>query len=203
MAIDDEHLSAESLCEQPQDIVSQNLFMVENLKLAKVLSMILGYIYGADLRTAPGQLSRSTDSLDDNMSALLRLDGVLEDFEASLPEALSWRSNSNVGSSPISTILQRQKNVLRARFLHLRILLYRPSFSLHCSSLRPAEKGNDSRRASADYDTTARDGKTLRSSIRMRCAMSCVQAACELSKSIELATTNNLTGAWWFGLFCK
>ncbi|KAH7336658.1 fungal-specific transcription factor domain-containing protein [Rhexocercosporidium sp. MPI-PUGE-AT-0058] len=202
MAIDDGYLNlGESVCEQPQGVISQNLFMVENLKLAKVLAMILGYIYGANLRGSLGQRSRSIESLEDGMSALLRLDGILEQFEATLPEALNWKSNLNWAPSPLTTILQRQKNVLRARFLHLRILLYRPSFSLYCSSLRPVQHRSDLRTVPADENTTARGDGTLTSSIRKRCATSCVQAACELTRAIELATMNDMTGAWWFGLF--
>lgn len=203
MAIDDEQLNfCTSGCEQPQGVISQNFFMVENLKLAKVLATILSYIYGAGFRKPPGQQLRSTESLDDGISALLRLDGTLEQFEASLPETLDWKVNLNLEPSPVTTIFQRQRNVLRARFLHLRILLYRPSFSLYCSALRGVQHRNDPT-VSADDFSAAREDETLTSSIRRRCATSCVQAASELAKAIELATMKDVTGAWWFGLFCE
>lgn len=203
VAIDDEHLTMSVLCEQPQDILSQNLFMVENLKLVKVLAMILGYIYGADLRGPLGPQPRPAEPFDGGMSALLRLDDSLDRCEASLPDHLNWKCALNQGPPLITAILQRQRNVLRARFLHLRILLYRPSFSLYCSSLRQLQLRKDN---AAETTTTRGDetgGGILTASIRKRCAMSCVQAACELAKAIELATMTDVTGAWWFGLFCK
>jgi hypothetical protein len=204
MAIDDEHLnSSQSVCEQPQGALSQNMFMVENLKLAKVLANILGYIYGADIRGPLGQQPQPMESPDLSMSALLRLDGSLEQFEASLPEALSWKSDLRLAPSPVKTILNRQKNVLHARWLHLRILLYRPSFSLYCSSLRRIQHRSDRNRNSTQEEPPLQQGGSLTLSVRQRCATSCVQAACQLAKAIELATFSDTTGAWWFALFCR
>ena len=137
------------------------------------------------------------------MSALLGLDEAVEKLESSLPDALNWSSETPAGPPAILNILRRQRNVLRARRLHLRVLLYRPSFSLHCSSLRRMHTRSDPSALSGEENTSAWENRTLTSSIRKRCATFCVKVTCELAKAIELGTMEDATGAWWFGMFCK
>ncbi|RGP67583.1 transcription activator acu-15 [Fusarium sporotrichioides] len=86
-AVDDDFITGEaSSCRQPEGIISQNLFMVENIRLAKVLGKILSSVYW--------QGSPS------DFSTLVRLEGVLEDFSTSLVDALRWwnRRDTEAGS---------------------------------------------------------------------------------------------------------
>jgi hypothetical protein len=34
-------------------------------------------------------------------------------------------------------------------------------------------------------------------------ALKCVRAACDLIHSLSEATTEDATGAWWYGVFCE
>jgi hypothetical protein len=39
-------------------------------------------------------------------------------------------------------------------------------------------------------------------SLYTTCAVSCVRTACVLIESIQRATTEDATGAWWYSMFC-
>ncbi|PVI02836.1 hypothetical protein DM02DRAFT_640994 [Periconia macrospinosa] len=190
-AVDDEHMDlASNVCEQPPGKISRNLFMVENIKLAKILGQILNGIYCSDPRlpTSPP-----------DFGVVVRLDSLLDDFKASLPEHLDWDRNHNTEmQEQMDLIFRRQTNVLHARFLHLRILIYRPSFSSFFASTR------SSRHAGGELPSnvpSSKSGHPLSTAIRDQCAKSCVQASCALANSIEQAITSGATGAWWFSLF--
>jgi hypothetical protein len=98
-------------------------------------------------------------------------------------------------------VLRRQSSVLQTRFLHLRILLYRPSFSAFCAAARRSrqQRGPLYR---PDSDLSDLESNTLQAAFQAQCATKCVQAAYELSASLLAATQNSSTGAWWFRLFC-
>lgn len=75
--IDDEFIGVHpGQYNQPPGVLSQNLFVVENIRLTKILGRILASIYWP---------SSSAD-----FSALVRLDSVLEDFKASLADSFRW-----------------------------------------------------------------------------------------------------------------
>lgn len=199
-AVDDEFIRlGEATCTQPPHIVSQNLFVVENIRLAKILGKILASIYGP--------------SLSSNFSALVRLDSLLEDFRTSLVDILRWwgrdkeREQQQGALTPREFALQRQRNVLHARFLHLRILLYRPSFSAFCASARRSlqRRGPRETRSGSGSDSGDSGGfqsNTLQAAFQAQCATTCVQAAYELTASLLTAREDNAGGAWWFALFC-
>ncbi|KAF5002531.1 hypothetical protein FGRMN_296 [Fusarium graminum] len=189
-AIDDEFITNDSSpnsYRQPDKIISQNLFVVENIRLAKILGKILASVYWP---------SSSSD-----FSALVRLDSLLEDFRTSLIDVLQWWGPQSTphGDSEATTqryhILQRQRNVLQARYLHLRILLYRPSFSAFCASARRSRATGTG--ASCDLGETS----TLQAVFHAQCATTCAQVAYELSTSLLAARQDAATGAWWFSLF--
>ncbi|KDN63539.1 hypothetical protein CSUB01_11996 [Colletotrichum sublineola] len=194
-AVDDEFIRTDQEGgDQPEGILSYNHFTVENIRLAKILGKILASIYGQS-------------SLSD-FSSLLRLDGALQDFKTSLVEPLRWWRwglERDIGAvTGRDLVLRRQSNVLHARFLHLRILLYRPMFSAFCAAARPPRL----RRAnmpqgsgSSDAAEAGSEDNTLRATFLTHCATTCVQAAYELSTSLMAARENNATGAWWFSLF--
>ncbi|KAM0277682.1 hypothetical protein ACHAQH_005625 [Verticillium albo-atrum] len=196
-AVDDEFIisgSNDETCRQPEGIVSSNLFMVENIRLARILGNILASIYG------PSSCS--------DFSALVRLDGLLEDFRASLVDALRWwaRDPDLRAVTSRDFVLRRQSNVLHARFLHLRILLYRPSFSSFCAAATlPRQRCRTPQASGCESDPAPGEAgfeaNNLRGVIRAQCATKCVQAAHELATSLLAARQSDATGAWWFSLF--
>ncbi|KAH7472036.1 hypothetical protein FOMA001_g13485 [Fusarium oxysporum f. sp. matthiolae] len=188
-AVDDDFINPNNAsCTQPEGIVSQNLFVVENIRLAKILGKILSSIYWP---------SPSSD-----FSALVRLDGLLEDFKNSLVDPLKWwngEATREPGDMPSRDhLLRRQRNVLHARFLHLRILLYRPSFSAFCAAAR---RSRQRRGTASGSDEATLEANTLQGAFQAQCATTCVQVAFELSASLLAAREGEATGAWWFSLF--
>lgn len=191
LPIDDEFIGADAgPTVQPPGVLSQNLFVVENIRLAKILGKILSSIYWP---------SSSAD-----FSALVRLDSVLEDFKASLIDAFRWWEHGTERElealSHRGHVLKRQRNVLHARFLHLKILLYRPNFSAFCAAARPLRqrRGTD-----LGLHEPERDDKTLQAAFSAHCATTCVAVAHQLSEALLLAIQEEATGAWWFALFCR
>ncbi|KAM0500843.1 hypothetical protein ACHAP8_004560 [Fusarium lateritium] len=189
-AVDDDFITGETACcRQPEGTISQNLFMVENIRLAKVLGKILSSVYW--------------QSSPSDFSTLVRLEGVLEEFSTSLVDALRWWDRGSESQGALTHrdhVLRRQRNVLHARFLHLKILLYRPSFSSYCSSVRRAFQGQDTETGSGLGD----DGpevNTLQAAFQSQCATTCVKTAYDLSVSLLSARQDDATGAWWFSLF--
>ncbi|KAM0230354.1 hypothetical protein ACHAPO_009349 [Fusarium lateritium] len=189
-AVDDDFITGETACcRQPEGTISQNLFMVENIRLAKVLGKILSSVYW--------------QSSPSDFSTLVRLEGVLEEFSTSLVDALRWWDRGSESQGALTHrdhVLRRQRNVLHARFLHLKILLYRPSFSSYCSSVRRAFQGQDTETGSGLGD----DGpevNTLQAALQSQCATTCVKTAYDLSVSLLSARQDDATGAWWFSLF--
>ncbi|QGI70418.1 hypothetical protein CEK27_002747 [Fusarium fujikuroi] len=185
-AVDDEFICPDNTsCVQPEGKVSQNLFVVENIRLAKILGKILSSIYWP---------SPSSD-----FSALVRLDGLLEDFKTSLVNDLRWWDvDAARQQGARGHILKRQTNVLHARFLHLRILLYRPSFSSFCAAAR---RPRQRRGAGSGLDEAGIEANTLQGAFQAQCATTCVQVAYELSASLRAAWEVEATGAWWFRFF--
>ncbi|GKU22564.1 unnamed protein product [Fusarium langsethiae] len=189
-AVDDDFITGEaSSCSQPEGIISQNLFMVENIRLAKVLGKILSSVYW--------------QSSPSDFSTLVRLEGVLEDFSTSLVDAMRWWDRDSESQGALTHrdhILRRQRNVLHARFLHLKILLYRPSFSSYCSTVRCVFQGRDTEVRSGTGED-APEANTLQAAFQSQCATTCAKAAYDLSVSLLSARQDDATGAWWFSLF--
>ncbi|CAG1967510.1 unnamed protein product [Fusarium graminearum] len=189
-AVDDDFITGEaSSCSQPDGTISQNLFMVENIRLAKVLGKILSSIYW--------------QSSPSDFSTLVRLEGVLEDFRTSLVDTLRWwdrESESQGALTQRDHVLRRQRNVLHARFLHLKILLYRPSFSSYCSTVRRAFQGRGTETGPVSGEDRP-EVNTLQAAFQSQCATTCAKAAYDLSVSLLSARQDDATGAWWFSLF--
>ncbi|KAL4874928.1 fungal-specific transcription factor domain-containing protein [Aspergillus karnatakaensis] len=171
---------AEDEAVPPPGEVSRNQYLYENMRLIEILSNILSRIYHCAESQESSESSRKPEV---DLQAMVDLDRAFDDFEASLDPALRWNTaDSRAGSMPRE--FKRQSNVLHARFLHLRLLLYRPAFTEYCSS--------------AASNST---GDRWSGLCRANCASGCVQAACALVHSLSRATTEDATGAWWYGVF--
>ncbi|RDW83542.1 uncharacterized protein DSM5745_03868 [Aspergillus mulundensis] len=184
--IDDKYLAMEGTVEQPPGEVSGNLFLYENTRLTGILGKILSTIYhSAEPTSEPNTPQKAAL----NLQAVLDIDCALVEYEQSLNPALQWDPGAQ---SPLSAVplCRRLSNVLHARFLHLRLLLYRTAFSQYCSSLTNQGEVN------------SKPG-TRRWSVlcRSNCAAGCVQAACDLIESLSRATMQDASGAWWYGIF--
>lgn len=87
------------------------------------------------------------------------------------------------------------------RFIHLRLLLFRPMFTQLCSEERlgtSRQFGHD-----ADKGTSRPDKNIIYSSMSVNCAAACVTAAVELVSHVYETYRTSLTDAWWYNGFCK
>ncbi|KAL4864279.1 fungal-specific transcription factor domain-containing protein [Aspergillus spectabilis] len=180
---DDRYL-AEADAVPPPGEISRNQYLYENMRLIKILSNILSRIYHSAALVEADTPRR----LDVDLQAVVEIDRAFDDFEASLDPALQWTSKQGSNGSA-DLVFKRQSNVLHARFLHLRLLLYRPAFTEYCSSA--SESGARGSNASG--------GRWI-AMCRANCASGSVQAACNLIDSLSQATTQDATGAWCAGI---
>ncbi|CZT52719.1 uncharacterized protein RSE6_14079 [Rhynchosporium secalis] len=100
--------------------------------------------------------------------------------------------------------LMRQRNVLHTRFLHLKLLLYRPVF--HHLIIRPnGLQQEDTSERSQNLSKSA-NGGPLSSSLDIltqRYASTCVETAQELITMIGRTMDSHVGGSWWYAMFCK
>ncbi|KAI9776645.1 MAG: hypothetical protein M1839_009451 [Geoglossum umbratile] len=208
-AIDDEYLEPGAYnCVQPADEFSRLNFFVEAIKLYKILGNILSSVYEPWIDGA-GRMGSDPAGFEHLQSSkgfdmIMSLDSALMRFQSEVP-ALLKSPNSGVSTSKLNSedpdTLKRQANVLHARYLHLRILLYRPIFTQLCrSSNLTSQTAEPTSKPSADGLANKSEG-TMTSFFATRCAVSCVNAATELINFINKNTGTRATGAWWYNMF--
>ncbi|CCX33498.1 Similar to Uncharacterized transcriptional regulatory protein C3C7.04; acc. no. O14130 [Pyronema omphalodes CBS 100304] len=195
LEVDDEHIQAEStICEQPEGRPSRISFFIQTLKLYDILGEILAYFYDS----SGSKCSLSTnEKADDYYQSLLRLDRRLLDFQRELPPFLRLHpiDKNNCPYSHEYPFTTRQANVLHARYLNIRILLFRPIL-INLIQESPHAFPDQGFSKQPPITTTL-----LEASLALKCSVSCVLAAQE---AISLIDDNLLTGAvpaWWYYIF--
>lgn len=82
------------------------------------------------------------------------------------------------------------------RFLYLRFLLYRPTFTQVCS------EGTQSRYLQSQGERQSAQS-TLHASIKPKCAVACVKTAIDLVSTVFDTYRGSSTDTWWYNGFCK
>jgi hypothetical protein len=198
-------------------------FYVSTIELYKILEAILSDIYNAwQSRSNHHRPLSHRGTKHSSLDVIMELDDKLSTYEANIPPVLNW-----TGIHPLSPnshqdpIFKRQRNVLRARysqpflsvnklqeinpinsarFIHLRLLLYRPMFTQLCSDDRmdfARQTGSDS-----DKPTIGLEKNVIYNSMSVNCAAACVRAAVELVSHVHATYKTSLTDAWWYNGFC-
>ncbi|KAL3260882.1 hypothetical protein ABHI18_004222 [Aspergillus niger] len=194
-AIDDEYLdSAMATCQPSTETLSGTEFYVRTLQLYKILRKILSEVYEPwEDERAPDQSERPK-SENELAQTLLSLDEELLAFESNLPVALQWRDAQQ--PADVAGPFRRESSLLRGRFLHLRILLLRPTLVKFCrNDFPPRQAGGYPRyrqvlsksRISVDFSIS--------------CSTSCVETAIELSHLMNDISTTELASVWWYNVF--
>ncbi|KAJ5234607.1 uncharacterized protein N7469_003775 [Penicillium citrinum] len=192
-----------ALSGQPCDHKSGYMtFYVSTIELYKILESILSDIYNAwQSRSNQHRPLSPRGMKHSSLDVIMELDDKLSTYEANVPPVLNW-TNINPPLSPNSyqdSIFQRQRNVLHARFIHLRLLLYRPMFTQLCSDDRiglARQSGSDSEKANIGLEKNV-----IYNSMSASCAAACVRAAVELVSHIHATYRTSLTDAWWYNGF--
>ncbi|KAJ5258185.1 hypothetical protein N7524_009741, partial [Penicillium chrysogenum] len=197
MGTDSEEADPCELSGQPCDHkLGYMTFYVSTIELYKILESILSEVYNAwQSRSNTTRTGSPRSSKLCSLDVLMELDDKLAAYEASVPQPLNWTDEPSLhrsGGGNASTF-KRQQNVLRARFIHLRLLLYRPMFTQLCSD----ERAGSSRRS----DSQSSERNIIYSTVFSKCAASCVMAAIDLVSLVYKTYRTNVTDAWWYNGF--
>ncbi|KAH8804474.1 fungal-specific transcription factor domain-containing protein [Xylogone sp. PMI_703] len=194
-AIDDRYMESTSpICHQPPDVFSRTSFFIQTIKLYKILGGILTSVYNP----VSGGKTSVERALGSQLDTIVKMDCALSDFESNIPPELYWM-NKEEGEVPL--VIERQTNVLHARFLHLRIVLYRPIFTQFCRKSFEESSPESARKSAPDYKRQTQAENPLYSSFSHQCSIACIQAAQELIDLISVTSQTNVTGAWWYNVF--
>ncbi|PWY94666.1 hypothetical protein BO94DRAFT_621127 [Aspergillus sclerotioniger CBS 115572] len=192
-AVNDEFLDTNAVHRQPEpELLSKTEFYVRTLQLYKILRKILSEVYEPWEDGNASDQPERTKSENSQAQALLELDEELSAFESNLPEALQWRSTQEPAG--LAEQFRRESSLLRGRFLHLRILLLRPTLVKFCRENRPQRPPDDSSAGAAIK-------RKIISDFSLSCSNSCVEAAIELSHLMNDISRTELASVWWYSLF--
>ncbi|KAJ5548146.1 hypothetical protein N7513_005380 [Penicillium frequentans] len=192
-SIDDEHLVVESsICVQPPGLFSRVEWFIATLKLYDLLRTTLNTLYDNAEKQSKDSSDNSihrgrTDTLR-QIECITRIDAELQDFRLTVPEQLRW--DIPIHETQGDQFL-RERCLLKARFLYLRILIYRPvlSQSLHEMLSSPGSV------------TAGRLGSGIYANFTMDCSIFCVQSAIDLISLVHETCNNDLSSVWFYNVF--
>ncbi|KAL1303122.1 hypothetical protein AAFC00_006556 [Neodothiora populina] len=193
LALDDEYFidSPEKQPTRPSNTPMLSDFFIKTLDLYEILNKILVTLYGCD------ELFPSHECRDDKTGTLnkasgygilLELDLLLNTWLKSLPTHLDSKRREIEDD-----VFQRQANILHSRYLHVRILLFRPALA----------------RFAAVSDVSSPDSlfnnATLARHLEFRCSIFCIESAKDAIDTIHnrLPESPAMTGplpAWWYNI---
>ncbi|KAF2249476.1 hypothetical protein BU26DRAFT_565122 [Trematosphaeria pertusa] len=184
--VDDEELSMErssSSTPLQEQHNSKIAFFIHALELSNTLIDVLKNFYTPRRtpRPAPSEGLHSEDC-----RPLLDLDDSLERWSGQLPEHLRYREDAPLDE--LGTIFRQQAVVLHCRYLHLRILLFRP-IAVDLAQSHYFDPDSDSRHT------------VLKHAIAAGCIRSCVSAAQELIHTLFREYDRGHLPVSWYSVF--
>ncbi|KAL2829600.1 hypothetical protein BJY01DRAFT_240624 [Aspergillus pseudoustus] len=194
-AVDDCYLSGTAMeGSQPVGSFSRVEWFVSTVKLHDLLREINDMLYD----DAMGNLTNtSTDQKKTDkvrqIQHITQIDSRLEDFRRSLPQQLRWEDAIPTNQSDI---FLREKYLLKARFLLLRLLAYRPVLSQSLGQIRNAKVGGNEQ-----MHTTSLAESGIYSNFTQNCSVLCVQAAIDLISLVFQTCNTDLASVWFYSVF--
>jgi hypothetical protein len=158
-------------------------FYTHAIELYNILGEILSCVY-EPLTDDSGLISFGTVALEWLKNAacynsIIELDTNMVQWHNNLPAFLVPEKTDST-----NRVLFRQAVLLRARYLHLRMLLFRPFLSSMCQRAQANEASH-----------------MLHSVMFIRGSTSCVEAAQEMIRLIHTHNTDGALPAWWYNVF--
>ncbi|KAL6889950.1 hypothetical protein GGI43DRAFT_416099 [Trichoderma evansii] len=187
IAVDDALLGPQRLAVQPEGLPSETDFFVRALLMYGIVYDILIELYsGATSSTQNSSFISSPHQHGSvNMAKILELDGALMAWSHNLPPHLQAESPESARDS----ISRRGAVVCRVRFLHARILLFRPILSQFCLPQNRPEKPGESQ------------DDSLADQMSLQCSALCFKSAHSLIEVVHKNLVYGKTGvlpAWWY-----
>jgi hypothetical protein len=166
---------------------SELSFFVEAVKMHKILAIILSQVYGQFEAKRQDLVSRRYGSFD----GLVRIHDELTHFAAQVPAALNWSSEIGEHATPL---LQQQRTILHARYLHLHVLLYRPTFTQFCKTYSRFRQKEDQGHLNAlDFPPET--------SFAHIASITCAKRAMDLITQTHEQAATEATDAWWYNMY--
>lgn len=217
-AVDDQYIILGQY--QPENIPSMYAFFHHVAKLYCVVDDVLGLLYGVNKGEGfdPGCISDESQSQKDDcrrsnapstLSAIIQIDNSLLDWHDSLPGFLRFAIDTPPSDDRQHMIIQRQRNILRYRFLGIRILLHRQTLLYLLQSPERRQWFQDPPRSpspSAGIRSLVSERglrSPFESSFAHISARLCVCSAELLIEAISVGRPLNLAGAWWWDFYCE
>lgn len=175
-------------------------FFVQTLKLYQILADIIVHVYEEESVTIDnlGQRNRKGFEI---LQYVLAHDDLISTLEAQIPDHLHWErrdGHSLPADFTAVKILEQQSSVLVVRYLHLRVLLYRPVFTSFCQQVSKKGKLSAQPNTAAATITKASDLPLM---VSKPLAIACVENSILLIEQVHLRAVSAATGAWWYNLF--
>ncbi|KAF7624981.1 hypothetical protein AFLA_001856 [Aspergillus flavus NRRL3357] len=191
--VDEEYIPTASGVEatQPADQPSVMAFYAKSLELYEIMNDILLSLYKPVPEENPEDMYDLYFNKENNQGerTIFELDRALSKWSQSLPSHL--RGYSPASSTDV--VFHHQSVVLRARFLHVRMLLFRPILSRYCAA-----------RDITVPDSLVSLGDSLPQRIAWQCSAICVKVAQEVIELIyENIPADGSSGplpAWWYNI---
>lgn len=187
-AIDDCYLNVSNeICVQPPNMPSRVAWFVETLKLYEMLRKLLTTLYDNTGSNREDTADKKAESLFQSQS-ILAIDSELQEFKRALPTNLNWEARR---SEEQPAAFLRERYLLRARFTHMKVLLYRPVLS---QTLHDARGMGENER-----DLIEHSG--INSKFVLDCAVFGVQAAVDLASLVHETCSTELSSVWFYSAF--
>ena len=218
-AVDDHYINLGQ--NQPSGVPSLNSFFRNTVTLYLVMDEILNLLYETNaVGNLRGSLNYSIEmaTKPSMPSAIIQLDDQLLAWHRALPDHLRFSLDKLTPNEGLSRMHQRQRTILRGRFLGMRILLHRqtllyllrPPASRTWLKNLPSQRASTSANASAE-DTVEKGPDTHAQSesashfdthIAQISASICASSAALQIESVYTSRQLGLTAAWWWDFHC-
>ncbi|KAL6236383.1 fungal-specific transcription factor domain-containing protein [Aspergillus navahoensis] len=189
-AVDDCYFSEEAdVCLQPPGAFSRVEWFVATWKLHELLRKVYSTIYedepGHHCRGSADQKARSIRQLQ----FITQIELDLDEFRANVPKPLSWEVME--GNQPVPFL--REKCLLKARFLYLRLLAYRPALSQSLGGVRGGKRNEN--------ESTDSSQSGIYSNLTFNCSVLCAQTAIEVISLVHETCSTDRASVWFYNVF--
>ncbi|KAL2863088.1 fungal specific transcription factor domain-containing protein [Aspergillus lucknowensis] len=194
-AVDDRYLSnATPICEQPPGTFSRVEWFVATLKLHELLREIKNTLYDdVSGERTPNSRGQVKVAKVQQIQQITQIDSKLDDFRLSLPGPLNWEAMSPAGC--LDPWL-REKCLLKARFLCLRVLAYRPVLSQSLDQGQGTEV-NRNEQLPDNFQT----GTGIYANFTLNCSVLCARSAIDLISLVHQTCSTDLASVWFYSVF--
>lgn len=174
----------------PADRFSWLSFYIESIQIYKVLADVVSQLYGG-----PDEESLGSEH-EGRLGTVLNIDGAIAEIESKVSEHLHpTRRLTLPRDISNSALYTQQSSVLHARYLHIRILLFRPIFMRYCRNACIQGLARDSGHMLPPSD----DEVTV--SVARSLSLACVKNSITLIDILHENSSTSMTGAWWYNVF--